>query len=216
MSWLSSLFKGGKMEDPAAAASPYLNQIPGVGEKYYNPFIQGGATAGDRLGGEYDKLLDPTTFMNKLMEGYKPSEGYQFSKDQLERELGNTAAAGGIAGTPEHQRLIGEGVQGLLSKDMQQYLSNALGIYGTGLSGEQDFYNKGFQASGSLADLLAGNLGSQAGLAFQGAQQRNADKQAKQNSLLKFLSTALGAGAGFAFGGPAGGAVGAKAGSSVF
>lgn len=220
MSWLSKAFGGGGgrggYRDPAAAASPYLDQVPGVGQKYYNPFIEGGAAAGSRLSGEYEKMLDPTTFLNSLMEQYKPSEGYQFQKSQLEKEIGSSAAAGGIAGTPEHQRLTGEGVEGLLSKDMQQFLSNALGIYGGGISGEQDIYGKGFQASGSLADLLAGNLGSQAGLAFQGAQQSNMNRQAKQNSLMKLLSTALGAGAGFAFGGPGGAAGGAKIGSSIF
>jgi hypothetical protein len=99
---------------------------------------------------------------------------------------------------------------------MQQFLSNALGIYGGGISGEQDIYGKGFNASGSLADMLAGNLGSQAGLAFQGAQQSNQNRNSLMNALSKLLATGGGAALGFGFGGLPGAATGAKIGSSIF
>ena len=104
----------------------------------------------------------------------------------------------------------------LLSEDMQQYLQNALGVYGQGLAGEQGFYNTGFQASQNLADMLAGNLGSQAGLAYQGQQQKNMNQQALVNALMKLLGTAGGAGLGFGMGGPLGGLYGAQTGSNLF
>lgn len=184
-------------DDPANAANKYMSKIPAVGQQYYNPYIQGGQKAGATLGNEYTKMLDPTAFMDNIMGHYKESEGAQYEKNQLGRGIGATAAAGGFAGTPEHEREYGEMAGGIMSKDMQQYLENALGIYGGGISGEEDVYNKGYGASGSLADLLGGNLASQGTLAFAGTSQNNANRQALMNALIK----ALGQGAGAAMSG---------------
>lgn len=192
MSWLSSLFGGGK-SNPANAAMPYLNQIPGVGEKYYNPYIEQGQQAGGMLSEQFQKLMsDPTGFINQLQSQYKPSEGYQFKRGELEKGLGAQAAAGGLAGTPYHQQEYGQMADKLLSEDMQQYLENALGVYGKGLAGEQGFYNTGFQASQNLADMLAGNLNQQGGLAFQGQAQKNANQQQLMQMLAQLLGGAGG------------------------
>jgi hypothetical protein len=210
MSILSKLFGGGGgSSNPANAAMPYLNQIPQVGHNAYDPYISQGRGADARLGGEYESMMgDPTAFINKLMEGYEPSKGYQFQKGQLTNDMSNTAAAGGVAGTPLDQMNQAEGIQGLLSKDMQQYLTNALGIHTQGMEGEQGFSNRGYNASGSLADILGGSLNQQGGLAFQGQQQQNADRTAMIGALMKALG--LGAGAYF---NPAGTAVGLLGGS---
>ena len=207
MSWLSKLFGGG--ENPMNSANQYLNQIPGVGHEGYDPYINRGNTASDKLSGEYGKLIDdPTGFINKLMEGYKPSEGYQFQKGELQKEMGNNAAAGGVAGTAYDTQQQGKAIQGLLSQDMQQFLQNVLGRYDTGLKGEQGFADKGFDATKQLTDLLGGALNQQGGLAFQNAQQKNQNK----NDMWHMFGKVLGAGAG-AF---LGGAPGAKVGSSIF
>lgn len=199
MSILSKLFGG---RNPADAANPYLNQIPGVGHQYYDPYVNAGLDASGKLKKQFESLFsDPTAFMDKLMEGYEPSKGYQFQKDALTKELGNTAAAGGVAGTPMDQMNQGAGVQDLLGKDQQQFLQNALGIFGTGLEGEQGIANQGFNASGSLADLLGGALNQQGGLAFQGQAQKNSNK----NALWSALAKALGMGAGGGFSGLFGG-----------
>lgn len=191
MSLLSDFFRGGK--NPANAAMPYLNQIPGVGHEYYDPYIQKGQEAGGMLSEQFQKLMkDPSAFISALQEGYEPSKGYQFKKEQLSRELGNTAAAGGIAGTPYHQEQQGELVSGLLSEDMQQFLQNVLGAYGMGVQGEEDIYNKGFESSGSMADLLGGTLNTQAGLAFQGQSQKNKNQQSLVNMLAKLLAKGTG------------------------
>jgi hypothetical protein len=137
---------------------------------------------------------DPTAFINKLMEGYEPSKGYQFQKDQLTKELGNTAAAGGIAGTPQDQMNQGEGVQKLLSGDMQQFLKNALGVFNTGLEGEEGIANRGYDASGKLTDALGTALNQQGGLAFQNQQQKTQNR----NDLWSMFGKALGGGVGLA------------------
>lgn len=184
-------------EDPKSEANKYLNQIPDVEKSYYNPFIQGGQQAGNVLSGAYGNMLnDPTEFINNILAKYKESPGAQYQSGLLTKGIANTAAAGGYAGTPEAQREYAETAQNVMSGDMQQFLQNALGVYGTGLSGEQDFYNKGFTASGSLADAIASVLGSQGGLAFNQATQSNMDRQAMMNALLKAISGGAGVSSG--------------------
>lgn len=184
---------GGGQQDPMKDARKYLSQIPGIGKQYYNPFIDRGARAGNLLEGEYGKLLNPTSFMDDIMKNYKLSEGAMYERDKLGKGIGSTAAAGGFAGTPEHQRAYGEMADKIMSGDMQEYLSNALGIYGQGLQGEQGFNDQGFDASKSLVDLLGGTLSSEAGMGFQGANQNNADRQSWLNALSKAFSTGAGA-----------------------
>jgi len=183
-------------EDPSREANRYMSRIPGVGHQYYDPYINEGREAGSRLKGEYGKMLDPTSFIDEIMKHYETSKGAQNEQKELGRGIGATAAAGGFAGTPEHQKEYGQMASDIMSKDMQQYLQNALGVYGSGISGEQDFYNKGYGASGSLADLLAGNLASQGTMAFQGANQTNASRDAFLNALVKAFSQAAGSSAG--------------------
>jgi hypothetical protein len=195
-------------QDPTKGANKYLDKIPGIGEKYYNPFINQGREAGNIMRDQYGRLLDPSKFMDEIMKGYQTSAGATYKRDQLGKGIGATAAAGGIAGTPEHQREYGEMANQIMSDDMQSYLQNALGIYNRGLGGEEGFYDKGFQASGSLADMIAGAMGSKAGLAYQGAQQKNMNNNALMSALMKALATGGGAMMGGAPGAMAGSAIG--------
>jgi len=176
MSWLSHALGISSSQNPANAAQPYLNQIPGVGHQYYDPYIQHGQNPGE--------------FMNQLQQGYKPSDEYKFKSDELQKGMRAMGGAGGYGGTPYHQMQYGEQADKLLSGDMQQYLKNALGIYGQGLS-----------ASGSMADLMGSNLAQQGGLAFQGQQGQNQGRQALMSALMKMLSQGAGAGAGLMAGG---------------
>jgi len=175
-------------EDPTKGANRYLNKIPGVGKEYLNPYVEGGQKDAGVLSKQYGRLLNPTSFIDDIMKNYSLSKGAQYQRDQLGRGIGATAAAGGIAGTPEHQREYGEMANDIMSKDMQQYLRNALDVYNKGLGGEENFYNKGFDAAEKLADIIGGTLSSQAGLSFQGANQTNASRDSFLNALVKALS----------------------------
>lgn len=194
MSFLSKLF-GGPKANPMGEANNYLNQIPGIAHEGYDTYIEEGKNAGGKAQGAYDELMnDPTGFINKLMEHYETSKGYNAQKDLLTSELSNTAAAGGVAGTPLDQQNQGTAIQGLLSKDMQQFLENALGVYNRGLGGQETVAQRGYDASGKLTDALGTNLTTQGTLGFQNASQKNSDR----NSWFKTLSQALGGGIGLA------------------
>lgn len=173
------------------SANQYLNQIPGVGHQGYDPYVNAGLDASGKTKSKYEELFnDPTAFINKLMGEYKPSEGYQFQKGQLTKEMSNSAAAGGVAGTPMDQLNQAEGIQGLLGKDMQQFLQNALGVFNTGLQGEESIASRGFDASKSLTDLLGNNLASQAGLSYKDQIDKNQNK----TDLWSMFGKALGGG----------------------
>lgn len=187
---------------PREAANPYLNQIPGVAHQGYDPYINAGADASGKTKSQYEDLInDPTGFINKIMEGYKPSEGYQFQKEQLQKELSNTAAAGGIAGTPFDQMNQGQAVQKLLSGDMQQFLQNILGRYDKGLAGEEGIAERGYNASGKLTDTLGNALNQQAGFAANDVQQKNKQTQDLWSMFGKALGGAAGAAGGYMTGG---------------
>ncbi len=182
----------------ANKAMPYLNQIPGQAHQSFDPYIQQGQQAGSEANALYSRMSqDPQAFLNEIMKGYTPSEGFQFKKGQLGKELSNTAAAGGFSGTENDQISHGELLNQLLSGDMQQWLSNVLGVQGAGLSGQQHVADTGFQGTEDLASILTNALNQQAGLAYQGQAQRN------QNQANLFGNIARGTTAGY-FGGPEG------------
>lgn len=184
MGLFSSLL-GGKKVDSSAAANQYLNQIPGKARTNLSPYIMPGQEA--------------QGFVDKIMAGYKPSEGYQFQKQELGNELGNNAAAGGFAGTEYDQGQRGKLIQALLSGDMQQYFNNVNGVH-----------NQSFNASRELNDIETGALNQQGGLAFNAAEQKNQRRSSLRNALLKLGGGAIG---GF-LGGPAGSSIGSQLGGA--
>jgi hypothetical protein len=163
--------------NPSEKAMPYLNQIPGVGRQYHEPFIQQGQEAQGKTRPLYEQMAqDPNAFLNALMEGYTPSRGYQTREKVLGQALRNSAAQGGYAGTPFAQREQGELINDLLGSDQQQYLSNLMGIQGQGLGGLEGMVGRGYASSGNLADYIGNALGQQGALAFQGQAQQNQGK----------------------------------------
>jgi hypothetical protein len=187
MGMVEDLMRGLGM-DPAGAAKDYIEQIPGVTQPYYQPFIDTGRGAEDVVRPQYDQMSqDPTAFMNALMAGYKPSEGYQFQQEELGRGMSNTAAAGGFSGTPFDQEQQAKMTQGLLSQDQQQYLQNLLGIQRTGLAGEEAGIGRGYDASKGYADILGKNLQDLGGLA--GLQQN--ERGGLFSSIGSFLAPGL-------------------------
>jgi len=207
MGILDGLFGGGNKNNPMDAANEYLDQIPGVAHEGYDSYIDAGKDASGKTKDTYESLMnDPQAFISKLMENYQESDAYKYQSDKLGKQMGNTAAAGGIAGTPLDQMNQAEGIQGLMSKDMQQYLQNALGVFNTGLSGEEGVATRGYDASGKLTDAVGGALNQQGGLAFQDAQQKNKNK----GDMWSMFGKALGAGVGGLTGGIPGATIGAN------
>lgn len=201
MSWLSDFFKGGK--NPADAAMPYLDQIPGMEKGYYEPYIQHGNKAYNTLNPKFTQMgNNPAEFLQQLMGKYEPSRDYQLKNDEMLKAAGNTAAAGGMRGSLNdisHESRISDVLMG---DDMQKWIQNVLGIQGKGLEGLGHQFDTGFNATQGLTGDLSNVLGTQSGLAFQGQANQNQSRGDTLSGLLKALGTV----GGWAL--PSGGTVG--------
>lgn len=194
-------------------ANPYLQQMQQGTDKYMNPYINAGHGAMGTLMDQYRNLLgNPGDLMNRLGAGYKQSPGYQYNIDEATRASNNAAAAGGFIGSPQQQAQLGKQIGGMASQDYNQYLNNTLGLYGQGLTGMGNMNQMGFNASTQGMNSLNDMLKAQASLAYANANNQNQS----QGGFMSGLGGLLGAGAGFAFGGPGGALAGGKLGSGIF
>ena len=203
MSWLSNLFGGGK--NPADAAMPYLNQIPGQTQQYQQPYFDAGKNQLPGLQDQYSKLMnDPGGRMNDIGKSFQESPGFKFAMQQAMQGGNHAAAAGGMAGSPQHEQQNMQMATDLGNQDYNNWMQNALGMYGQGLQGSQGMANQGQQAGQSMADMIAQTLAQQANLAFQGQQQQNQNKSDMWGNAFKLGGAALGGIAGGPWGAFAG------------
>lgn len=188
-------------KDPSKAADKYLRDIPGMGHEMYDPYINAGKGQIPGLEKEYKDLMGNTgDVLKRLGEGYQKSPGFDFALKQALGGAGNAAAAGGMAGSPQHEMENMGLATDLANKDFNTYLQNALGLYGRGLSGSENMYQGGMNSSDALARMLAENMRDRAGNAAGGANWKN-----KMN----FGMAGMGAGGLFdMFGGGGGSGVG--------
>lgn len=188
MSWLSDLFSGGK--NPADAANQYIGQIPGAASPYLNPYSQAGIGSLPGLQDIYKKLLgNPGDFMNQIGNSYKESPGLKNQIAQAMQGAGHAAASGGMAGSPAHEQENMQLASDLSSKDYNNWMQNALGMFGSGLSGQQGMAGMGMQAGTHMSDLISQALAQQGANAYQGQAGQNQN----QNSLWSNIFGGLGA-----------------------
>lgn len=175
---------GGMMapwSNPYSQAQGYLNQIPGTITPYYNPYIQAGGRSLNTLENTYNQLLqNPAQTMNQIGAGYQASPGYQYNVEQATNAANQAAAAGGMQGTMQEQQQLAGTVSGLANQDYYNYLNQALGLYGQGLSGLGGLNTMGYGASTGLAQSLKDVLESQSSAAV--AQQQAENQKAAEES----------------------------------
>lgn len=204
MSFFSNLFGGGGNNNPANAAMPYLNQIQNQSSPYLNPYSQWGQAALPWLGKENTELLtNPGGKLNDIGKSYQQSPGLEFAIQQAMGGAGRAAAAGGYAGSPEHEFQNMGIASNLANQDYNNWLGQATGMYNQGLAGTQGLASGGLQAGQHLSDMIAQQLASQAGYAYAGQAAQNQQSSGFLNNLLK----AGGALSAFTPWGQAGGAV---------
>ena len=177
MSFFDSIFGAVKptYHDPMEAAAPYLNQIQPTMEQYYNPYVQMG--------------LNPGQSVNQIGQGFQQSPGLDFA---LQKALGagnNAAAAGGMAGSPQHQYQNMQTATGLANQDYYNWLNQA--------QGQQRL---GFEGTNQLAQSIMDSLMAKAGLQTSSTNQRNMRNQGAFSDSLGLGATGL----GYAIGGPMG------------
>jgi hypothetical protein len=189
MGFFDSLFGGGgDYKNPAQNAMPYLNQIPGATSGYYQPYINAGQQALPVLQNEYLGLLsNPGGKLNAMGGNFQQSPGYQFALQQALQGAGHAAAAGGMAGSPQHEFENMGLATNLANQDYYNWLGHATGLYNQGLSGTQGLAGGGLQAGGSLADMIAQALASQAGYSYAGQAAKNQQRSGALGNVFGLL-----------------------------
>jgi len=178
-------------EEPGQAATPYLEQARQEVKDYSQPYINQGMTAQSSLNDIFKKLLEnPDLIMKMLSGGYQESPGYQFNKNQGLQAIGAANAAGGMLGTPAHERQSADVASGFASRDFGDYMQRMLGLFGTGVQGTENVANRGFNASQGAAENLASLSGAQGSYAARDAGANNAARSnifGSASNLLPFM-----------------------------
>jgi hypothetical protein len=169
---LGGLFGGGG--DPSKEANKYFDKMPAELRKYFDPYIGAGQRALPGLEDQFGKLINnPGGRLNEIGQGYQQSPGFQFALKQALGGAGNAAAAGGMAGSPQHEQQNMGIATGLANQDYNNWMQNALGMYGTGLQGQQGLYNTGANAGMRMGENMASILAQKAKLAYEGQNAQN-------------------------------------------
>ena len=176
----------------------YLEDARRMMNEQYSPYQQAGQRALPQLENQYAQLLNNPASMQALLgQGFQQDPGYQYQLQEAMNEGNQAASAGGMLGTPGHQKQMMGVAQGLANQGYNDYWNRNQGLFGQGLSGTQGMFNTGFDATNNYAGGMGNLYGSQANLA-------NARYQSGQDMLGSLLGAGIGA-AGYALGGPAGG-----------
>lgn len=197
------------MPSPMSAANPYFDRAYGL----YDPYQQQGQAAYNQLNPQLGQMSsDPAAFLENLMKSYTASRGYGMKRDEMLRAAGNSAAAGGMRGSPSDMQNEAQLTDMLMGEDMQQWLQNVLGIQGAGMQGLGHFYDTGAGATSDMANIL----GTQGSMAFQNQAQKNKNSSDLWRNFARLGTTAAGGIGGFFAGGPVGAMAGAGIGSKLF
>lgn len=202
MGLAGSLIGGKNKNNPANAAMQHLDRLPGYANENYNPFIGAGREIETKLRPQYEQMAyNPADVLGGFQGQYTDSPGYKYMLDKLNKGAHNTAAASGFLGTNEDVRNRSEMHAGLLDNYMQQYLNNIFGIQNTGLGGLEKRSDRGFAASGALADYLGGYGGAAGAYSAYGKSHQNQGRQDTWNSLSNLINVGMRSGMGGGVGG---------------
>lgn len=180
---------GMNQQNPADAAMPYMNKVPSTISPYYQPYINMGNQAAPQYQQQTQNLINnPAGMMNQIGAGYHESPGYAWQLHQGLNAANQSAAAGGMQGSPMAQQNAMGTAEGLANQDYYNYLGGALGQYNKGYEGLGNQVTQGYGASNELATNLAQSLMNQANLAYQGGVNQNQ----QNNSMWSGIGSLLG------------------------
>ena len=198
MSMWNSLFGSASWSNPANAGMPYLQQIPGTISPYYQPYIDTGLNSMNQYYQNASQWATPqgaSQNYNDIAAGYTTSPYAQYQTDQMEQAAAQSAAASGQAGTPAQQAAVENQANQISSRDEQAYINSILGIENQGQQGLGALTGLGYNASNTLAEMLAKNLGAEAGMSYAGAANQNIHNAQQANQEANMWSSLIGMGA---------------------
>ena len=193
---------------PESYYDEILKQLPG----YFQPWINTGQRTLPGLESQFGQLMnDPNAMFNKFAAGYQHSPGYENMQRQGQNAALNASAAGGMAGTPQHQQQAAQISEDIANQDFYNYLSKVMGLYGMGLEGGMGLNKMGAEMSRGLGEDISSVYGQKAGLArsreMEEAMRKMFEEQQESN-MWNSIFGAVGTIGGGLLGGPAGAAAG--------
>jgi hypothetical protein len=132
-------------------------------------------------------IRDPSGRLNQIGAGFQQSPGFQFALQQALQGAGHASAAGGMAGSPQHEQQNMGLATNLANQDYYNFMDRALGLHGQGLQGMQGIAGMGLSAGKSLSDLIAQALAQRGAYEYAG----NASQNAGLGGLISILVVAL-------------------------
>jgi len=181
-------------DNPADAANPYLQKIPGTIKPYLDPYMNEGKGDLGTLHDLFNRMLqDPSQFSKMFAKGFQHSPGYQYQVDQATKAINRNAADTGYLGTPSERTQLASTVGNLANQDFSNYMNRQEGLFDKGLGGLQGLESQGFGATNDYANDLIGNLLNQAKLAYAGQENENEEDAGDLGFLGKLIGTFGGA-----------------------
>ena len=181
---LYNMFFGGN-DNPSDDAMKYLDKIPGQVKPYYEPYIEAGRRSMPISEGEYGSLINnPGGKLNQIGANFQESPGFKFALQQALQGANHAAAAGGMAGSPEHEYENMQLATNLGNQDYYNWLKPATELYGAGLTGEEGIGERGFNASKGFSDQIAQLLAQKANLSYAGQQSENQSRGADISNII--------------------------------
>lgn len=171
---LGQMFGGWK--NPADKANPYFDKARNEIGQGYDPWIKRGT----------DLANDPGGKLNEIGKGYHQSPGFEFALKQALQGAGHASAAGGMAGSPQHEMQNMGIATGMADQDYNQWMSNALGLHNLG-------YTQGQSAGIGKGQDMASLFGNQAQLNYEGQNAKNQHSGGMWGSLLGGIGSIAGA-----------------------
>lgn len=206
----------GGWKNPYEEMSPYYDQMRKYIEQYLGPYNQAGQRQIPGLEEEYGKLIsDPGGFINKMGAGYQESPGFKFALQQALQGSGHAAAAGGMAGSPQHEFQNMGIATNMANQDYMNWLKTALGEYGLGLHGKEGMFRTGAEMGRGMGEDLASIAANEALMKYLAQAAENERSGGLWGNILGGLGTIGGGLIGGMFGGPAGAAVGSTVGGTI-
>lgn len=162
-------------KNPAKQGMNYLNQSAAEQQGYYEPYMRHGEEMYGPMSQQYNALMnDPGGRMNQIGQSYQQSPGFKFALQQALQGSGAAQAAGGMAGTPQHEQQNMQLATNMANQDYNQWLQQALGQYDVGLGGAQNVYGIGANSANSLANNMRNIRQDQSELGYKQGQYDNA------------------------------------------
>jgi hypothetical protein len=189
-------------------------QLEQGAERGFDPYSAAGAQGLNMFQQALAEGRDPMALLNKYMAGYRESPEFKAQLEAGQEQANRAAAASGMIGSSAEMQNAAARAQAMRSQDMQNYLSQVLGLRGQYLGGEQGLAGMGLR---SAEDIMRGRsaLGQQLGQGY-GALAQSEIAKGQQPSFFDQLMGGVGTIGGALLGGPAGAAIGGAAGNYLF